>query len=326
MITVARIAALVCMLAAQPSHAIFRVYVGLAGNDSNPCTLGAPCRTIAPALAAVDDGGQVWLLDSANYNLATVQITKSVTIEALPGAIGSFLALGGPAFNVATSSVKLVLRNLVIRSFPGAGSTDGVHATAATSVIIDKCTLSDLPGKAVFIGGALSLQVRDSEIRNAGSSGIELSAGGASATLTRVTLAGNYTALEVNPATGTVKYNIRDSLFTGNVFGIDMNGTGASSIVAVIATSQIVDSTLDGVSNGTNGTVFLTMTGNVVANNKRDGIYAPPNTTAILSDNTVAGNIRYGLAADGNAYVAGTNVVKSNGTDTYGNITGFGRL
>jgi len=35
------------------------------GNDSNPCTLVAPCRLLPAAIAAVINGGEVWMLDSA---------------------------------------------------------------------------------------------------------------------------------------------------------------------------------------------------------------------------------------------------------------------
>jgi hypothetical protein len=66
----------------------FRAYVASTGNDANPCTLGAPCRLLPAALAAVADGGEIWMLDSANFNTSTVNIAKSVTILAVPGAIG----------------------------------------------------------------------------------------------------------------------------------------------------------------------------------------------------------------------------------------------
>ena len=57
---------------------LFRAYLAADGLDSNPCTLPAPCRLLPAALAAVADGGEIWLLDSANYNTGTVSIAKSV--------------------------------------------------------------------------------------------------------------------------------------------------------------------------------------------------------------------------------------------------------
>jgi len=61
--------ALVILLAVLwgPAHAqLFRAYLAIGGSDSNPGTLPAPCRLLPAALNAVADGGEVWMLDSAN--------------------------------------------------------------------------------------------------------------------------------------------------------------------------------------------------------------------------------------------------------------------
>src|SRR5690606_36180957 len=109
--TVARAAALATPLAPPlSSHAIFRAYLS-AGNAANPCTLQAPCRLLPAALAAVDDGGEIWMLDSANYNTAPVTIEKSVTILATPGAVGSVVSAGGSAITVSGDAARVTLRN-----------------------------------------------------------------------------------------------------------------------------------------------------------------------------------------------------------------------
>jgi hypothetical protein len=61
-------------------------------------------------MAPAADGGEIWMLDSANYNTGPVAITKSVTILAVPGALGSVLATGGNAIDIATAGVKVALR------------------------------------------------------------------------------------------------------------------------------------------------------------------------------------------------------------------------
>src|SRR4051794_14557867 len=73
------------------AHAIFRAYLSVNGNDMNACTLPAPCRLLPAALAAVDAGGEIWMLDSANFNTSLVSVTKSVTILAIPGQLGSLV-------------------------------------------------------------------------------------------------------------------------------------------------------------------------------------------------------------------------------------------
>src|SRR5687767_14591395 len=97
----------------------FRAYLSAAGSDANPCTLADPCRLLPRALEAVASGGEVWILDSANYNTAAVTVTKSVSILAVPGALGSLVTTFGPAIESHTPDVSLALRNLVFVPLPG---------------------------------------------------------------------------------------------------------------------------------------------------------------------------------------------------------------
>ena len=67
--TLARIlmtlASLAGLLGAGEAAAVFRSYLSLNGADTNACTLPSPCRLLPAALAAVDPGGEIWMLDSA---------------------------------------------------------------------------------------------------------------------------------------------------------------------------------------------------------------------------------------------------------------------
>ena len=83
------------LLSVSANAQLFRAYLAPTGVDTNPCTLPAPCRLLPAALNAVASGGEIWMLDSANYNTATVTIGKSVSILAVPGAVGSVIAIGG---------------------------------------------------------------------------------------------------------------------------------------------------------------------------------------------------------------------------------------
>jgi len=70
----ARILACVALLAgpAGAEAGLFRAYLSSKGSDSNACTVGAPCRLLPAALAAVNDGGEIWIMDSANFNTGPV--------------------------------------------------------------------------------------------------------------------------------------------------------------------------------------------------------------------------------------------------------------
>jgi hypothetical protein len=129
------------LLSATADAQLFRSYLSVAGNDANPCTLPAPCRLLPAALAAVADGGEIWMLDSANYNTGPVAIIKSVSILAAPGVVGSVLANGGDAIDIATAGVNVALRNLVIVPFPGGGGTSGIVMTNGATLTVDNCLI-----------------------------------------------------------------------------------------------------------------------------------------------------------------------------------------
>src|SRR4051812_35357585 len=122
----ALLAALLMSGAAQAQ--LFRAYLSVSGNDAGPCTVASPCRLLPAAVNAVAAYGEIWILDSANYNAGTVNITKSVSILAVPGAVGSFVAsAGGPALTVTDASVNL--RNVVIMNNALSWGGDGVQVS-----------------------------------------------------------------------------------------------------------------------------------------------------------------------------------------------------
>jgi hypothetical protein len=133
------------LLLSTPAQAlVFRAYVASDGSDANPCTLPQPCRLLPAALTAVADGGEIWMLDSANYNTGTVVVAKSVSILAVPGAIGSMVAAGGPAISIAATGLTVALRNVVVVPLPGAGGTNGVTVTGASSLVIEDSVFANL--------------------------------------------------------------------------------------------------------------------------------------------------------------------------------------
>src|SRR5688572_3471138 len=147
----------------------FRVYLSSEGLDGNPCTVQAPCRLLPRALQTVADGGEVWILDSANYNTGPVAITKSVSIIAVPGAVGSFVTLGGPALTVDSAAVSLSLRNLVFVPFPGAGGGEGVRMNAGV-LRVEACVFARLgTGAAIYATGtATRISVVNTDVHGGG--------------------------------------------------------------------------------------------------------------------------------------------------------------
>src|SRR5204863_5926892 len=91
-------AILIPAFAAAPAHAqATRTWVSGVGDDVNPCSRTAPCKTFAGAISKTAAGGEINCLDPGGFG--TVTITKSMTIDCT-GTFGSILAAGTNGVNV----------------------------------------------------------------------------------------------------------------------------------------------------------------------------------------------------------------------------------
>src|SRR3954471_20910710 len=100
--------ALSLLLFAAPARAqATRTWVSGVGDDVNPCSRTAPCKTFAGAISKTSAGGEINCVDPAGFGAGT--ITKSITIDCT-GTFGSILAIGGVSgvvVNGAAAVVKL---------------------------------------------------------------------------------------------------------------------------------------------------------------------------------------------------------------------------
>src|SRR5437660_10090589 len=74
-----------------------RTFVSGVGNDADPCSRTAPCKTFAGAISKTFINGEIDCLDPGGYG--TLTITKSITIDCT-GTLGSVLASGTNGFNI----------------------------------------------------------------------------------------------------------------------------------------------------------------------------------------------------------------------------------
>src|SRR5687768_3633243 len=88
------------------AHALLHTWVSDSGENTNPCSKAAPCRTFQGAFNKTDAGGVISCVDSGSFGVVT--INKSVTIYC-EGAIGEIRALGfgvqGVTVNAAATDV-----------------------------------------------------------------------------------------------------------------------------------------------------------------------------------------------------------------------------
>lgn len=314
------------LLVSVPAQAqLFRAYLAIDGNDANPCTLPQPCRLLPAALGAVADGGEIWLLDSANYNTATVNIAKSVTILAVPGAVGSILANGSPAVFIDTAGVNVALRNIVIVRFPGSAVTYGINMTNGSSLTVEGSLVSGPSDACIRVEGAVSVRVIDSTIRCDGY-GIQVR-NGVSATITRSVISapvGYAVAAEGSAAGTTTTASVADSTLQGSGVGGYAGSTNATATAILAVGGSQVDRNGFGLqaSSSAGGTARLTARDNLITNGQFYGIQVTgAGARAWAVGNTVSDGL-FGLAAESGGVFesAGDNAVRNNGTNKSGTI------
>jgi hypothetical protein len=264
--------ALLALLSCTIAHAqLFRAYLDSTGSDANPCTLSAPCRLLPAALAAVADGGEIWMLDSANFNTATVSITKSVTILAVPGVVGSLVALGGPAISMPGSGSTVVLRNLMIVPFPGAGVVDGVQLLSSSRLTVEHCVIANLGGNGVSLTGNGKVKIVDSILRNNGGYGLKLLNGGVGEISTSQLLNNGNGGLFVNSKIATLTTaTVTDSNISGNGEGLYAQSEVASAITRIFVARSTLEANnfaLDSETVAGAGTALITVNGSTIVGN-----------------------------------------------------------
>src|SRR6266481_5310116 len=128
--------ALALFALSAPAHAqATRTFVSGVGNDADPCSRTAPCKTFAGAISKTFINGEIDCLDPGGFGALT--ITKSITIDC-GATLGSVLVSGTNAINVNGSGIIVRLRNL---SLEGTGTgLIGINATNVSALFIENCT------------------------------------------------------------------------------------------------------------------------------------------------------------------------------------------
>jgi hypothetical protein len=211
-----------------------RTWVSAAGDDGDPCSRSAPCKTFAAAIAATSINGEIDCVDSGGYG--TLTILKSVTIDCT-GALGSVLAASAPAIsiNIAAGNSDDPLATVRLRgiSLSGQGAsgtvgtrlgTRGVEILSAAAVILEDVVISDFAqqGIADLRSAPGRLFVKNSMIRNIAGVGI-LAAGANGTNISIENVHSINNAYGLATATGNA-VKITRSVFSGNTTGIEADG------------------------------------------------------------------------------------------------------
>jgi hypothetical protein len=229
------------LAAASPVNAqATRTWVSGVGDDANPCSRTAPCKTFAGAISKTAAGGEINVLDPGGFGAVT--ITKSITISS-EGFEAGVLVSGTNGIVVSAAPTDfIVLRGLDIEGL-GTGLA-GIKVLSAGRVFVEKCTINrftqigiDFVPTSATAGSTSQLHVNDSIIRNntgASSGGIRVKPGtnvSASGSVVNTKLLNNQFGLRVEDNSNV---SSKDSVASGNTgAGFIAVSSGATAVLSV---------------------------------------------------------------------------------------------
>ena len=252
-----------------------RTWVSGVGNDADPCSRTAPCKTYAGAISKTAPGGIISTLDPGGFGAVT--ITKSITIDGSEQIAGILASLvNGVIINAAATDV-VVLRNLEIHGF--GNGLNGVRILSAGEVYVENCRIQNFSQNGILVAPSVAatltkVVVRNSDIRNVAGSAIHIAPTNATAnvkvTAAHTQLSGSNVGVLVGNLANSA--SLYDCDISHNVTGVQVeqsnatmfaantifayNGTGIiSGIAALTPVTRIKDCTIVGsTTNGISGT------------------------------------------------------------------------
>jgi len=146
-----------------------RTWVSGVGDDANPCSRTAPCKTFAGAISKTANCGEISVLDPGGFGGVT--ITKSITISST--FEGGVLVLGGNGIIVnAGPADKVILKGLDIEGINGQAIT-GIRYIGGGHLLVEDCTINGFGTAGIVVdfttqpsGTNAALNVKNLRISN----------------------------------------------------------------------------------------------------------------------------------------------------------------
>ena len=243
-----------------------RTWVSGVGDDLNPCSRTAPCKTFAGAINKTAKDGEISVLDPGGYG--SVTITKSIYINGTHGAgYGSIINAAVTGVNINITDAADVRKAVRLRGLDINGVStgfNGISILAANDVWIEDSVIDGNTGNGttsgigirVAVAATCNLFVSDTMVHK------------------------NVTGIRVNATAGFAVANIRNSNIEGNGTGID----AATNSFVTVADSRISDNTTNGLIASVSG-AQLTVRECVISNNNTGINAAAGSVVRALSNN-----------------------------------------
>ena len=272
-LAVTSLAALVALhLYAGPAAAqLTTTFVSEArGDNANPCTFVAPCRSFQAAHDHTLSDGQITVLDPGSYG--PINITKSISVvndgigeASIPVSGG----LTGISVNAPAGGGYVNIRGITVQGI-GFGGGTGLRFNSGFALTISNCVFRNLTqdGVVLFSSNDALVSVSDTLMNDNGRYGIEiLNTGGSKlkVTLTRIEASHNsFGGVFVNGenAGSVVSATVSDSVVSGNLgLGLFARSGGGGTANLMVLNSVASYNSTGIVADGTNATVRIGQSG-----------------------------------------------------------------
>ena len=254
--------AILLIAASQLSAQATRTWVSGVGDDANPCSRTAPCKTFAGAISKTAAGGEINALDPGGFGAVT--ITKSILIDGGGAGPAGVLVSGTNGINVAAGATDtVVLKNLDFNGIAGNG-INAIEFLSGLKLVVEDCHILGFGHRGISIESSTNnakAHITNTLLVGQTNNGIVVSPSGVTNTvvLDHVQVVGSTGAgLGVNP--GSIVH-VLNSTFSHNG-GAGVIATGAASV-------SLESSTISGNGVGlqlTTGAVARMSNVNVVGN------------------------------------------------------------
>ncbi len=268
--------ALFALLAsASMAHAqATRTWVSGVGDDANPCSRTAPCKTFAGAISKTAPCGEIDVLDPGGFGAVT--ITKCISIETDDVSVAGVLVSGTNAIIIAAGASDVVmLRGLTIDGL-GTGLA-GIKIISAGAVFVEECWINHFTGNGATTGSAIDVEP------GAPTTNLNLS-------LREVKIRDNSTAgtfpIFIKPAAGVTVHALLDNVTIENNAGglrVAANGSTVALQSTVISTNSS-----NGIASIGGGVVQISSVS--VLDNTGIGLFQTGSQIISFKNNSVLGN------------------------------------
>jgi len=278
-----------------------RTWVSGVGDDVNPCSRTAPCKTFAGAISKTAKDGEISVLDPGGYGAVT--ITKSIYINGTHGAgYGSIInsLVNGVIVNITdVNDIRKAVRLRALDINGASTGINGVSILAANNVFIEDSVIDGNTGDGINSGMGIRVQT----------------AATVNLYVSDTMIHKNVKGIRVASSAGFASADIKNCNIENNQTGVD---AASSNSFVIVDGSRVSNNSTNGVIASASGS-NLTVRDTMLAHNGTAINAAAGSQVKALSNGVIFNNVGFG-GSTGNIQTDGQN--RNTGNTTPGSPGG----